>query len=88
MEKSGIWKTRPFAERCEKTGQATMCVRWVDTKKRSTKEMWLGVGLRPGILRRRIKEKMIYFAEAPPLEAIKLILSRGLPGRCAGEIRR
>ena len=72
MESRRIWDVKPTSECWDKLGKAPVGVRWVDSRKSS--------GVRSRLVARDFKgkdnDRDDLFAATPPLEGIRLLLSR------------
>ena len=87
MEDRGIWVVRPISESWEKTGKAPVTIRWVDTNKGGIGEMVVRSRLVARDFKGKDKDRDDLFAETPPLEAKRLLLSRAATRRRNGRFR-
>ena len=90
MEQREIWGLSPIQECWDKTGKAPVSVRWVDTNKGGdTAAEW---EIRCRLVARDVKGgdkgRDDLFAETPPLQGKRLLLSRCLTRRKDGRRRR
>jgi hypothetical protein len=86
--RSGIWELKPIAKCWERTGKGPTGVRWVDTNKGSEAES----DVRCRLVARDFRQKRDngredLFAETPPLEAIRMRLSKAVTRRMRGSKR-
>ena len=88
MKKRGIWKVCPVGECWKKTGKGPVSVRWVDTNKGGLGEMVVRSRLVARDFKGGDNDRDDLFAETPPLEALRILLSRGVTGRRDGGIRK
>ena len=86
MNKEGIWTVVPKAECFEITGCAPISTRWVDTDKGIT-ELDLRARLVARDFKGGDKGRDDLFAETPPLEAKRYLLSRAVT-RISGGCRK
>ena len=88
MRGKGIWTERPTSECWDKTGKAPTSVRWVDTN-RGGDENW---EIRSRLVARDFKGgdkwRDDLFAETPPLEGLRMLLSRAASRRRDGRRRK
>ena len=92
MDKRGIWTIKPTQECWDVTGAGPVSVRWVDTDKN-----WMAEGDWDPLVRCRLvardfkgndKYRDDLFAETPPLECKRIILSRAATRRTDGRYRK
>ena len=88
MVKRGIWDVRPVSECWNMTGSGPVSVRWVDTNKGAPGEMLVRSRLVARDFKGNDKDRDDLFAETPPLEALRLILSRAATKRGDGRYRK
>jgi hypothetical protein len=88
MVKRGIWELRPIAECWERAGKGPTGVRWVDTNKGTEVESDVRCRLVARDFRqKKDKGREDLFAETPPLEAIRMQLSKAVTRRMRGSKR-
>ena len=89
MVKRDIWGLVSTAECWDKTGKAPVSTRWVDTNKAWEED---GMEVRCRLVARDFKggdkDRDDLFAETPPLEAKRLLLSRAATRRKDGRMRK
>ena len=92
MDKRGIWTVKPTQECWDVTGAGPVSVRWVDTDKN-----WMAEGEWDPLVRCRLvardfkggdKDRDDLFAETPPLEGKRLLVSRAATRRKDGKWRK
>ena len=92
MDKRGIWTVKPTKECWEVTGARPVSVRWVDTDKNWRAEGEWDPLVRCRLVARDFKGNDKYrddlFAETPPLECKRIILSRAATRRTDGRYRK
>ena len=88
MISRNIWDIRPVGECWEKTGKAPVTVRWVDTNKGVLPEFEVRSRLVARDFKGGDKDRDDLFAETPPLEAKRLLLSRAATKRRDGQWRK
>ena len=88
MQSKGIWEVVPTKECWEKTGSKPVSVRWVDTNKGGAGEMIVRSRLVARDFKGNDKGRDDLFAETPPLEALRLLLSRAATRRRDGGVRK
>ena len=90
MEGRSIWSVRPVSECWEKTGRKPVSVRWVDTDKGFMGEG--GMEVRSRLVARDFKGndkgRDDLFADTPPLEAKRMLISRAATRRVDGKARK
>jgi hypothetical protein len=88
MVERGIWEECPVEESWRVTGKAPVTVRWVDTNKGTL----LGMLIRSRLVARDFKggdkDRDDLFAETPPLEAKRMLISRTATRRKDGRWRK
>ncbi len=84
MQGRNIWSLKPIQECWDKTGKDPVSVRWVDTDK--------GDLIRSRLVARDFKgqdkDRDDLFAETPPLEAKRMLISRAATRRQDGRMRK
>ena len=88
MEKRGIWHTVKIEECWDKTGKAPVSVRWVDVNKGGLEKMEVRSRLVARDFKGGDKDRDDLFAETPPLEAKRMLLSRAATRRRDGRMRK
>ena len=88
MEGRNIWTLRPIEECWELTGKPPVSVRWVDTNKGGKEEFIVRSRLVARDFKGGDKDRDDLFAETPPLEALRLLLSRAATRRRNWELRK
>ena len=90
MEGRKLWDLRPIEECWEKLGKAPVSMRWVDTNKGNDHDD--GWEIRCRLVARDFKggekHRDDLFAETPPLEAKRLLISRAMTRRGDGKRRK
>ena len=81
MQGRGIWKLVPETECWNKTGKEPVTVRWVDTNKGGTESMEVRSRLVARDFKGKDNDRDDLFAENPPLEAKRMLLSRAATRR-------
>ena len=81
MTQRNIWSLRPIVECWQRTGKAPTSIRWVDTNKGGPGEVVVRCRLVARDFAGGEKGRDDLFAETPPLEAKRLILSRAATKR-------
>ena len=88
MMSKGIWELRPITECWDKKGRAPTSIRWVDTDK-GDGETW---EIRSRLVARDFKggdkDRDDLFADTPPLEALRMLLSMAATCRRGGRKRK
>ena len=79
---------RPIDECWDKTGEAPVSVRWVDTNKGGLNEMIVRSRLVARDFKGGDNDRDDLFAETPPLEAKRMLLSRAATRRRDGKFRK
>jgi hypothetical protein len=89
MNRRKLWTLRPIKECFEKTGKPPVSTRWVDTNKAHELD---GIDVRCRLVARNFKggdkDRDDLFAETPPLEAKRLLMSRAVTRRKDGRVRK
>ena len=90
MEGRKLWELRPISECWEKLGKAPVSMRWVDTNKGdgNADEWEVRCRLVARDFKGGEKHRDDLFAETPPLEAKRLLLSRAMTRRNDGKRRK
>ena len=88
MQGRRIWSEVPVQEARDKTGKAPVSVRWVDVNKGGDSRMEVRSRLVAGDFKGDDKDRDDLFAETPPLEAIRMLLSRAATRRFDGRDRK
>ena len=78
METRGIWEIVPLEECHKRTNQDPVTIRWVDTNKHFPEDMFVRSRLVARDFKGGDKGRDDLFAETPPLEAKRLLLSRAV----------
>ena len=81
MQSRGIWKVEPIWKCFEKTGRGPVSVRWVDTNKGKEGVMEVRSRLVARDFKGKDNKRDDLFAETPPLEAKRMLLSRAVTRR-------
>ena len=81
MKGRGIWKEVPISECWEKTGNAPVSIKWVDTDKGIGEDVNVRCRLVARDFKGGDKDRDDLFAETPPLEAKRLLCSRAATQR-------
>ena len=90
MEGHKLWELRPISECWEKLGKAPVSMRWVDTNKgdEDADEWEVRCRLMARDFKGGEKHRDDLFAETPPLEAKRLLLSRAMTRRNDGKRKK
>jgi len=88
MQKRGIWKLVPVQESWDKTGKGPVSMRWVDTNKGGIERLEIRSRLVARDFKGGDKDRDDLFAETPPLEAKRILLSRAATRRRDGRMRK
>ena len=88
MQGRGIWKLAPLTECWNKTGKDPVTVRWVDTNKGGIESMIVRSRLVARDFKGKDNDRDDLFAETPPLEAKRMLLSRAATRRKDGQRRK
>merc|ERR1711994_768137 len=88
MTNRGIWSEVSVQECWRKTGKAPVSVRWVDTNKGGAHEMCVRSRLVARDFKGGDKDRDDLFAETPPLESVRFLLSRAATERKDGVRRK
>ena len=75
MMSKGIWELRPRKECWDKKGRAPTFIRWVDTDKGDGKTWEIRSRLVARDFKGGEKDRDDLFADTPPLEALRMLLS-------------
>ena len=78
MNKRGIWLIKPVSDCWERTGKAPVSVRWVNTNKGGPDKMDIRCRLVARDFKGRDKDRDDLFAETPPLEGKRMLMSRAV----------
>ena len=88
MQGRRIWSLKPVAECWDKIGNPPTSVRWVDTDKGISPEVMVRSRLVARDFKGQDKDRDDLFAETPPLEAKRILLSRAATRRQDGKHRK
>lgn len=88
MVEKGIWEEVPVGECWRMTGKPPVSVRWVDTNKGGLEEFLIRSRLVARDFKGGDTDRDDLFAETPPLEAKRLLLSRAATRREDGRWRK
>ena len=88
MQERNLWTLRPIKECLETTGKWPVSVRWVDTNKGDQKCILVRSRLVARDFKGGDKGRDDLFADTPPLEAKRLLLSRAATRRKDGRWRK
>ena len=88
MKKRGIWHEVPIQECWNETGKAPVSVRWVDVNKGGLQEMIVRSRLVARDFKGMDNHRDDLFAETPPLEGKRLLISRAATRRRDGRMRK
>ena len=88
MNERGLWNVVPVQECWKLTGKGPVSVRWVDTNKGSDGEMVVRSRLVARDFKGGDKDREDLFAETPPLEAKRILVSRAATRRVDGRWRK
>ena len=84
----GIWSLKPISECRNKTGADPVSVRWVDTNKGTVNDPFVRCRLVARDFKGNDKDRDDLFAETPPLEAKRMLISRAATRRIDGKKRK
>ena len=88
MMERNIWTLRPVQECYDKTGKQPTSVRWVDTNKGTNGNFDIRCRLVARDFKGADKDRDDLFAESPPLEAKRMLMSRAATRRPDGKYRK
>ena len=88
MKSRNLWSVVPKKECLVKTGKPPVSVRWVDTNKGRDGELEIRSRLVARDFKGNDKDRDDLFAETPPLEAKRMLLSRAATNRKDGRRRK
>ena len=88
MHERGLWAVVPVQQSWKLTGKGPVSVRWVDTNKGGEGEMVVRSRLVARDFKGGDKDRYDLFAETPPLEAKRMIVSRAATRRVDGRWRK
>jgi len=88
MQDRGIWEVVPVTRCWKVTGKGPVSVRWVDTNKGGLTEMLVRSRLVARDFKGGDKGRDDLFAETPPLEAKRMLLSRAATRTKSGRFRK